>query len=64
MKSKTELISSCINNNSFLSFLMSSQVQTEAPNKMDFYHFFKDMLNKAHATERKLTLRLKIQQTI
>jgi hypothetical protein len=60
MKSKTELISSCINNNSesFLSFLMSSQVQTEAPNKMDFYHFFKDMLNKAHATERKLTLKI------
>jgi hypothetical protein len=59
MKSKTELISSCINNNSesFLSFLMSSQVQTE-PNKMDFYHFFKDMLNKAHATERKLTLKI------
>jgi hypothetical protein len=25
---------------------MSSEVQTEAPNKMDFYHFFKDMLNK------------------
>jgi hypothetical protein len=38
---------------------MSSQVQTEAPNKMDFYHFFKDMLNKAHATEKgKLTLKI------
>jgi hypothetical protein len=27
---------------------MSADVQTEAPNKMDFYHFFKGMLNEAH----------------
>jgi hypothetical protein len=33
---------------------MSSQVQTEAPNKMDFYHFFKDMLNKAHSYKKEI----------
>jgi hypothetical protein len=58
-KSKTELISSCINNNSesFLSFLMSSQVQWSWI-KMDFYHFFKDMLNKAHITEKETNLKI------
>jgi hypothetical protein len=60
-KIKAELISSCINSNSesFLSFLMSADVQTEAPNKMDFYHFFKDILNEPHATAKgKLTLKI------
>ena len=49
-KIKTELILSCINNNpeSFLPFLMSGEVETEAPNKEDFYQFFKGMLNHAH----------------
>lgn len=60
-KIKDELISSCINNTpeSFLSFLMSADVQTEAPNKMDFYHFFKGMLNEAHNRAKgKLTLKI------
>ncbi|WP_339919223.1 hypothetical protein [uncultured Flavobacterium sp.] len=60
-KIKAELISSCINNTpeSFLSFLMSADVQTEAPNKMDFYHFFKGMLNEAHIRAKgKLTLKI------
>jgi hypothetical protein len=60
-KIKDELISSCINNNpkSFLSFLMSADVQTKAPNKMYFYHFFKDMLNEAHARAKgKSTLKI------
>jgi hypothetical protein len=57
-KVKTELIFSCINN-SPLSFLTSADVQTEAPNKMDFYHFFKGMLNEAHASAKeKLTLKI------
>jgi hypothetical protein len=60
-KIKAELISSCINNTpeTFLSFMMSADVQTEAPNKMDFYHFFKDMLNDAHIRAKgKLTLKI------
>lgn len=64
-KIKTELISSCINNDpeSFLPFLMSAQVETEAPNKKDFYQFFKGMLNHAHeSSEGELTLKIE-QQT-
>ena len=60
-KIKAELISSCTNNTpeSFFPFLMSADVQTEAPNKMDFYDFFKDMLNNAHARAKgKLTLKI------
>jgi hypothetical protein len=60
-KIKAELISSCINNTpeTFLSFMMSADVQTEAPNKMDFYHFFKGMLNDAHIRAKgKLTLKI------
>jgi uncharacterized protein YjbK len=60
-KIKAELISSCINNTpaSFFPFLMSTDVQTEAPNKIDFYHFFKHMLNDAHIRAKgKLTLRI------
>jgi hypothetical protein len=65
-KIKTELISSCINNDpeSFLPFLMSAQVETEAPNKKDFYQFFKGMLNHAHeSSEGELTLKIE-QQTL
>lgn len=65
-KIKAELISPCINNTpeSFLSFLLSSQFQTEAPNKMDFYHFFKGMLNDAHIRAKaKLTLKLQRPHT-
>lgn len=60
-KIKTELILSCINDNpeSFLPFLISAEVETEAPNKMDFYQFFKGMLNHAHeSAEGKLTLKI------
>lgn len=60
-KIKAELISSCTNNTPeyFFPFLMSADVQTEAPNKMDFYDFFKDMLNYAHArAKEKLTLKI------
>jgi hypothetical protein len=65
-KIKTELISSCINNDpeSILPFLMSAQVETEAPNKKDFYQFFKGMLNHAHeSSEGELTLKIE-QQTL
>jgi hypothetical protein len=49
-KIKAQLILSCINNDpeSFLPFLMSQEVETESPNKNDFYQFFKGMLNHAH----------------
>jgi hypothetical protein len=60
-KIKIELILSCINNDpgSFLPFLMSAEVETEAPNKKDFYQFFKGMLNHAHeSSEGKLTLKI------
>lgn len=60
-KIKAELILSCTNNNPelFLPFLMSEKVETEAPNKMDFYHFFKGMLNEAHIRAKgKLTLKI------
>ncbi|WP_158728963.1 hypothetical protein [Flavobacterium sp. I-STPA6A] len=61
---KTELISSCINNDpdSFLPFLMSAEVVTEAPNKEDFYQFFKGMLNHAHESSDGELL-LKIEQS-
>jgi hypothetical protein len=60
-KIKAELILSCANNNpeSFLPFLMSAEVETEAPNKKDFYQFFKGMLNHAHeSSEGQLTLKI------
>ena len=60
-KIKAELILSCANNNpeSFLPFLMSAEVETEAPNKEDFYQFFKGMLNQAHeSSEGELTLKI------
>lgn len=60
-KIKAELILSCINNSpeSFLPFLMSPEVETEAPYKKDFYHFFKGMLNHAHeSSEGELTLKI------
>ena len=63
-KIKTELILSCINNNpeSFLPFLMSAEVETEAPNKKDFYQFFKGILNHAHESSEGELL-LKIEQS-
>lgn len=63
-KIKAELILSCINNNpkSFLPFLMSAEVETEAPNKKDFYQFFKGMINQAHESS-KGELLLKIEQS-
>lgn len=60
-KIKAKLILSCINNDpeSFLPFLMSAEVETEAPNKKDFYQFFKGMLNHAHeSSEGQLTLKI------
>jgi hypothetical protein len=63
-KIKAELILSCINNNpeSFLPFLMSGEVETEAPNKEDFYQFFKGMLIHAHeSSEGELTLKIEPQ---
>ena len=62
-KIKAELILSCINNDpeSFLPFLMSAEVETEAPNKEDFYQFFKGMLNDAHESSEGELL-LKIEQ--
>ena len=60
-KIKAQLILSCINNDleSFLPFLMSAEVETEAPNKEDFYQFFKGMLNHAHeSSEGELTLKI------
>lgn len=41
---------------------MSADLQTEAPNKMDFYHFFKGMLNDA-PVRAKAKLTLKIEET-
>ena len=64
-KIKAQLILSCINNDpeSFLPFLMSAEVETEAPDKKDFYQFFKGMLNHAHeSSEGELTLKIE-QQT-
>ena len=62
-KIKAQLILSCIHNNpeSFLPFLMSQEVETEAPNKKDFYQFFKGMLNHAHESSEGELL-LKIEQ--
>ena len=60
-KIKAELILSSINNNpeSFLPFLMSAEVETEAPNKKNFYQFFKGMLNHAHeSSEGELLLKI------
>ena len=64
-KIKAQLILSCINDDpeSFLPFLMSAEVETEAPDKKDFYQFFKGMLNHAHeSSEGELTLKIE-QQT-
>lgn len=49
-KLKSALIASCVSNapEMFLPFLMSTAVQTAAPDKMDFYIFFKDMIAEAH----------------
>ena len=61
-KIKAQLILSCANNDpeSFLPFLMSQEVETEAPNKKDFYQFFKGMLNHAYeSSEGELTLKIK-----
>ena len=62
-KIKAQLILSCINNapESFLPFLMSAEVETEAPNKKDFYQFFKGLLNHAHGSSEGELL-LKIEQ--
>jgi hypothetical protein len=60
-KIKAQLILSCINNDpeSFLTFLMSPVVKTETPNKMDFYQFFKGMINQAHEnSEGELLLKI------
>jgi hypothetical protein len=60
-KIKTQLILSCINNDpeSFLPFLMSAEVETETPNKEDFYQFFKGMLSHAHEnSEGELLLKI------
>ena len=63
-KIKAQFILSCINNDpkSFLPFLMSAEVETEAPNKKDFYQFFKGMLNHAHESSEGELL-LKIEQS-
>ncbi len=63
-KIKAQFILSCINNDpkSFLPFLMSAEVETEAPNKKDFYQFFKGMLNHAHESSE-VELLLKIEQS-
>lgn len=63
-KIKNELINSCIFNDaeSFLPFLMSTDVETEAPNKKDFYQFFKGMLELAHKNSEGELL-LKIEQS-
>ena len=62
-KIKTQLILSCINNDpeSFLPFLMSAEVETETPNKEDFYQFLKGMLNHTHESSEGELL-LKIEQ--
>ena len=62
-KIKAQFILSCINNDpeSFLPFLMSAEVETEAPNKKDFYQFLKGMLNHAHESSEGELL-LKIEQ--
>jgi hypothetical protein len=60
-KIKAQLILSCANNNpeSFLPFLMSAEVETGAPNKEDFYQFFKGMLNHAYeSSEGELLLKI------
>tara|TARA_R110002049_G_scaffold28213_6_gene97160 strand:- start:1674 stop:2012 length:339 start_codon:yes stop_codon:yes gene_type:complete len=46
-KIKNELIKSCVNydTKAFIPFLLSKNVQTGMPNKMRFYHFFKEMVN-------------------
>jgi hypothetical protein len=64
-KIKTQLILTCINNDpeSFLPFLMSSEVETDAPNKEDFYEYFKGMLNQAHDSSDG-ELQLKIEPPI
>ncbi len=65
-KIKAQFILSCINNDpkSFLPFLISAEVETEAPNKKDFYQFFKGMLNHAHeSSEGELLLKIE-QQTL
>jgi hypothetical protein len=61
-KIKTELVSACINNNleSFLPFLLKVEIETETTNKMDFYNFFKGMLNNAHL-EAQGKLKVKIE---
>lgn len=63
-KIKAQFILSCINNDpkSFLPFLMSAEVETEAPNKKDFYQFFKGMLNHAYESSEGELL-LKIEQS-
>ncbi|MDD2674552.1 MAG: hypothetical protein PHF81_06685 [Flavobacterium sp.] len=62
-KIKAQLILSITNNNpeSFLPFLMSAEVETEASNKKDFYQFFKGMINQAHESSEGELL-LKIEQ--
>ena len=63
-KIKAQLILSCINDDpeSFLPFLMSAEVETEASDKKDFYQFFKGMLNHAHESSEGELL-LKIEQS-
>lgn len=64
-KIKAELILSCINNDpkSFLPFLLLAEVETVAPNKKDFYQFFKVMLKDAHL-RAKGELTVKIEEDI
>lgn len=61
-KIKSELISACLNNDleSFLPFLLKVEVETVNSNKMDFYNFFKGMLDNTHQVA-KGKLRLKVE---
>jgi hypothetical protein len=61
-KFKSELISACTSNKpeSFLPFLLKVEIETETTNKMDFYNFFKGMLDNAHQ-EAQGNLKVKIE---
>lgn len=58
---KESLINTCLKNNAkeFIPYLLSKKVETEMPNKMRFYGFFKHMLKCAKENSiGKWTLRI------
>ena len=58
---KESLINICLNNNAkeFIPYLLSKKVETNMPNKMKFYRFFKHMLKCARENSiGKWTLRI------